>query len=357
MPGQGLKYLANRLVYDEYKRRLDARAVLEHYGAENLSEIPGRDGSTEIVHSCLLDRVEPHHRNGDQNPSAACNVDLKLYCCYSYWSGDLFHFIAKMERKDHLADILPVIGQFLDGATSTSEDILKELDSLLFHVESLSLDIPVYSPKVLEPWAYSHPYLREVRGISLQASSKLQIGYDPDANRIVFPHFWKGDLVGWQKRAIPEGYDYPPTSPNYPKYKNSTGFPKSTTLYNFDNVDVKEPVIVVESPMSVAKAVEFGFDNVVATFGAKVSKIQIDILRRFYGKIIVWFDDDPAGQAGERKILKGLQGFHDLFVVEPDAGKDLGDYTSAYEAAAKLDSAIPGWVRMAAYEQESRYGR
>ena len=129
----GLAHLTNQKLYEEYKRRLDARAVLEHYGAENLSEIPGRDGSTEIVHSCLLDRVEPHHRNGDQNPSAACNVDLKLYCCYSYWSGDLFHFIAKMERKDHLADILPVIGQFLDGATSTSEDILKELDSLLFH--------------------------------------------------------------------------------------------------------------------------------------------------------------------------------------------------------------------------------
>ena len=84
------------LMYEDYKRRLDARQVLEHYGADNCMEQMGRDGSTEIIHSCLLDRVEPHHRNGDQNPSAACNLDKKLYVCYNYWGGDLFHFIAKM---------------------------------------------------------------------------------------------------------------------------------------------------------------------------------------------------------------------------------------------------------------------
>lgn len=351
----GLAHFTNRKLYEEYKRRLDARAVLEHYGAENISEIPGRDGSVEVVHSCLLDRVEPHHRHGDQNPSAACNLDFKLYCCYSYWSGDLFHFIAKMERKDHLADILPIIGEFLEGATSSSEDFLEEVSRIMAGYDENPFDIPVYSPKVLEPWGYSHPYMREVRGISLQASSKLQIGYDPDTNRIVFPHFWEGNLVGWQKRAIPSGYDYPATVPDYPKYKNSTGFPKSTTLYNFDAINPDEPVIVVESPMSVAKAVELGIDNVIATFGAKVSKVQIHMLKRF-GKVIVWFDDDPAGQAGERKLLKGLDGFTDLLVVEPDSGKDLGDYTSAIEAAAKLDGAVKAFLRMAAYERESRYG-
>jgi len=351
----GLSHFTNRKLYEEYKRRLDARAVLEHYGAENISEIPGRDGSIEVVHSCLLDRVEPHHRHGDQNPSAACNLDFKLYCCYSYWSGDLFHFIAKMERKDHLADILPVIGEFLDEGTSSSEDFLSEVSRILGGVDLHPIDIPSYSPKVLEPWGYSHPYMREVRGIGLEASSKLQIGYDPDTNRIVFPHFWRGDLVGWQKRAIPSGYDYPATVPDYPKYKNSTGFPKSTTLYNFDSIDPNEPVIVVESPMSVAKAVELGFDNVIATFGAKVSKVQIEMLKDF-DRVVIWFDDDPAGQAGERKLLNGLWSHPNVRVVEPDSGKDLGDYTSATEAAAKLDGAIQASLRMAAHDLESRYG-
>lgn len=350
----GLSPLLNRTLYEDYKRRLDAREVLSHYGAENISEIPGRDGTTELIHSCLLDHVEPHHRHGDQNPSAACNVDLKLYCCYSYWSGDLFHFIAKMERKDYLTDILPIIGDFLSGATSTSEDFLGELNGILDRISIEPINLPSYSPKVLEPWSYSHPYLREMRGIDLDSSSKLQIGFDPADNRIVFPHYWKGSLVGWQKRAIPAGPGWPGTVPDYPKYKNSTSFPKSGTLYGFHLIDPAKPVIVVESPMSVAKSVALGIPNVVATFGSKVSKSQINLLKDF-DRVVIWFDDDPAGQSGERKLVTGLSGHPNVVVVEPDSGRDLGDCTSPDEVAAKLDAVTPAALRLAQYDIEARY--
>ena len=67
--------------YSEYLGRLDARAVLEHYGVENDHDETTDRGETEVIHSCLLDRVDRHHNNGDQNPSAACNLDRKLYVC------------------------------------------------------------------------------------------------------------------------------------------------------------------------------------------------------------------------------------------------------------------------------------
>jgi hypothetical protein len=117
-------------MYREYRRRLDVRAVLEHYGAENSYEQSGSDGTTEIIHSCLIDRVEPHHTNGDANPSAACNVDKKVYICYQWWGGDLFHLIAKMEGKESLADIVPILGQFLTGIAQEPDKVRAELDKI-----------------------------------------------------------------------------------------------------------------------------------------------------------------------------------------------------------------------------------
>lgn len=65
--------------YTEFRRRLDARAVLDHYGIENERDEQGKDDTTEVIHSCLLDRVEPHHNNGDQNPSACLAGDTTIH--------------------------------------------------------------------------------------------------------------------------------------------------------------------------------------------------------------------------------------------------------------------------------------
>lgn len=347
----GLKSLVSDSLYREYKRRLNVREVLAHYGAENCREMTGPDGTTEILHSCLLDRVEPHHLHGDRNPSACVNVEKKTFICYSYWGGDLFHLIMKMEGKEHLGDIIPVIGDFLEGATSTSEDFLSEIEGILSAESSYLIDIPEYSPKILEPWAYSHPYIRQ-RGISLDASSRLKIGYDQNSNRIVFPHFWEGKLVGWQQRAIPPGDLWPGTVPPMPKYKNSLGFPKSETLYGTEWLSPElGPVVVVESPMSVAKAHSLGVPNVVATFGAKVSQTQIDYLKGF-PQVVLWFDADYAGEMAERKVGKALYRHIGVKLVVAEDGKDLADYNSDNEIGAMIDSAVPAALVLSKWDKE-----
>jgi hypothetical protein len=347
----GLADLANRQLYEEYKKRLDARAVLEHYGAENCTETSGGEGTTEVIHSCLLDRVEPHHTHGDRNPSAACNLDKKLYTCYAGgWSGDLFHLIAKLEGKETLAEALPVIGSFLTGATVESAEALEDMcQRLLSLVEVGIADIPTYHERFLRPWSAIHPYLYEERGITIEAATKLQLGFDEQENRVVFPHFWKGKLVGWQKRVIPARTGWPGTFPDYPKYRNSGGFPKAETLYHFDRAVDYDHVIIVESPMSVARAVSLGLDNVIATFGAKVSDLQIRLIAESFRSAWVWFDHDPAGGAGERKLVEGLYRSIDVNVVTPDPGRDLGDATTETEVLTKLDAASPAVLRIGQY--------
>lgn len=346
----GLGFLADRNLYREYKRRLNARDVLDYYNAENCHETLGPDGTVEVVHSCLLDRVEPHHRNGDRNPSASINLSKKTFICYNYWGGDLFHLIMKMEKKNNLNEIIPLVGEFLDGSTSSDQDFLSEINAILAQQDSYSISLPEYSTKILDVWSFSHPYIRE-RGITLEASSKLQIGFDQTTNRIVFPHFWEGKFVGWQQRAIPEDPRWPGTVPPMPKYKNSTGFPKSETLYGVQWLNASGgSVIVVESPMSVAKAHSLGITNVIATFGAKVSQSQTDYLKQF-SEVIVWFDSDPAGLAAQSKILKDLYRHTSVKAVLPEKDKDLADYGSFQEIQAMIDGAVPAILVLSSWNK------
>lgn len=325
--------------YKTMRAMLDMRAVLEHYGAQNVSEAVSSDGTTELIHSCLLDRVEPHHRNGDANPSASLNVEKGLYVCYNYWGGDVLHLIAKLEGTD-LDGAVPAVTGLLSGSTKTTETFIEQLQRFFANYDrDTVIDLPSYSERVLDPWMVCHPYMYDERRVSLEAQAALRIGYDERENRIVFPHFWQGKLVGWQKRAIPGRPGWPGTVPANPKYRNSTNFPKSETLYGYDLACVTGgPVVVVESPMSVARALTHRIPGVVATFGAKVSPQQIRLLSDF-PKVTVWFDADGAGLAGQRKLVEGLYRQTQVMVVEPEVGRDLADYDTADEVVQRIELA------------------
>lgn len=330
-------------LYHSIRRRLDVRQVLEHYGAQNCTESVSDKGETWITHSCLLDRVEPHHSNGDAHPSAWVCVETGTYCCATYWTGGLFHLIQKLEGVADLEDIMPIVGKLLSGHKDTAE--IKQAIEKLFSQNVYSVEVPTYDERALKPWLKTHPYVLS-RGISHETCKLLHIGWDEKENRIVFPHWWEGKLVGWQKRAIPpippspiRPIAWPPTNPQFPKYRNSPGFPKSQTIYGYDWViGTCLPVTVVESPMSVAKAYELRLGHTVATFGAKVSKNQIQLLREF-PQVNVWFDDDSAGQSGCLKIVEGLHRLTQVRVVTPDKGRDLGDYNDVEEVCRKLEEA------------------
>ena len=356
MNAGALEQLSTKHLYREYLRRLDAQAVLDHYGAENATETRGSDGTIEVVHSCLLDREEPHHSHGDQKPSASCNLEKKVYNCFGYWGGTLLHLMMKMEHKGDLRGIVPMLTNFLGESTLTQDQFRDELYKL-FDIGGLyTIDLPSYSDRILLPWAKSHPYLREVRGISVEASTKLRIGYDPVDNRITFPVFWEGKLVGWQKRAIPRSPGkWPGTDPDWPKYRSSSGFPKKETFYNFP--DQRERVLVVESPFSVAKAVSLGLSvPTIASFGASFSDRQLDLLKDFR-EVTVWMDDGNAGEMAERRLVRKLHTHSKVYAVQPDIGKDLADYDTLEEVEAKIEDRIPAIFRIADYNKEINHGR
>lgn len=342
--------------YEEYKRRIDPQLVLDYYGAKNSSEI-----GDEVLHSCLIDQVDPHHTNGDANPSAQMNLRKKLYVCHSYGGGDVFWLIRTMEKKETFSEITPLLGKFLTGSTETKEDFMKELEGYFSSRQEIyEGPVPTYSERVLKQWSVTHPYLIKERGVSHEAATRLQVGYDHDDRRIVFPLFFKGRLVGWQKRAIPEGLGYPPTvsSGGYtPKYKNTPNFPKSRALYNYDMAVSRgrEEVLVVESPMSCLKAESLTDGNdilagTISTLGAKVSEQQAHYLRGFK-KVYIFFDGDSAGQKGARYLTERLYRHTDCEVVEAEEGKDLADYSTREEVLSLIERrSVPAFLQLAKWE-------
>lgn len=358
---KGFGSLVDRSNYHEYLRRIDVEAVLDYYGADNLY----RKGN-ELIHSCLLDRVDEHHQNGDANPSASMNVEDKVYNCYTYGGGDVFWLITKMEGKEHFHEIVPLLGQFLTGSTVDTATFLEELEKYLT-VTQPEESMPRYHERVLQRWALYHPYLKS-RGITKEAAQTLQLGYDEKSVRITIPHWVNGTLVGWQRRAIHDPR-WPQTQVELnakgeeldggriPKYKNSPNFPKDSTIYNLDRVirDGHSTVTVVESPMSVAKALSCGIENVVATFGAKVNQPQIDLLKGF-NQVAVWSDADQAGEYGSYKLMDGLYRHTMVTHVIPEDGKDMADYDrEGMMERMRLPNIEPAVLALA--RMEKRYGK
>jgi hypothetical protein len=253
---------------------------------------------------------------------------------------DLFHLIARLEGQS--ADPLATMNRFLTGATLEGSAFADELDKIFTASSTVPETLPTYDESVLGGFAHDHPYWSQ-RGITEEAKKTLRLGYDPREHRLVFPVFYRGELVGWQKRCTPESY------PQHPKYRSSFAFPKSAVLYNYDLACHYSQVVVVESPMSVAKAVSCGLPNVLATFGAKVSDAQIRLLDSF-ARVYIWFDDEAyAGQIGERKLAEGLYRRTDTWVVVPDEKRDMGDADLA-EMEHKISTAVPAALRLGFYD-------
>jgi DNA primase len=71
-----------------------------------------------------------------------------------------------------------------------------------------------------------------------------------------------------------------------------------------------------------------GFPHTVATLGAMVSEKQMKIIRKFFDSIIIFSDNDEAGEAMRRGIIEMCRGKDLSFASIPPGLKDPGEMTS-----------------------------
>jgi hypothetical protein len=166
----------------------------------------------------------------------------------------------------------------------------------------------------------------------------------------IWPHYWKGHLVGWQYRWHDWDHAHTKTPRWLPKWTNTTDFPKSTTLYNYDRaIKVNAPVIVCESLGTVGFVHTCGFPA-VAWFGSSPTEAQVRLLRRFSQGVIFAPDNDSNAEAAKiyakiKSAATYLQSFVPVFILDrvtPEDvgfeadGLDLNDYAKTDDPEAKL---------------------
>lgn len=148
-------------------------------------------------------------------------------------------------------------------------------------------------------------YLRG-RRVSEQSAIGLMLHYT--AGTIVFPYIEYGSIVYWQERDIlNKRFNFPD--------EVKTGLGKTDFLYNFDNVEPGEYVVVVES---IFNCISIG-DNCVATGGAIMEGKQLRKLAVLNPKLVVLApDSDHAGVLSLRaNYLKLRKDFDVAYCLPP----------------------------------------
>jgi DNA primase len=151
------------------------------------------------------------------------------------------------------------------------------------------------------------------RKLETSSWSKFSLGYSEKQDMVTVPvHSPDGMPVGFVGRSI-EGKEF----------KNTPGLPKAKTLFNLHRVKTADKVYVVESSFDAIRLDQIGFPA-IATLGANVSNIQIELLQKYFNNIIVIADNDEAGGNMKTKIIEKLGSR--VSVVKLDKQyKDIGD--------------------------------
>lgn len=139
------------------------------------------------------------------------------------------------------------------------------------------------------------------RGLSYDTLMRFEIGFSKTKNRIVIPvRNQQYKVVGLIGRAIESSQE--------PRYLYNKGFKRADVLFNIQNAKNYSEVIVVEGSVDAMKVHEAGFPNVVATLGAQVSKNQITLIKKYFDKVIIFSDNDDAGNAMRDAIIDLCRG-------------------------------------------------
>jgi 5S rRNA maturation endonuclease (ribonuclease M5) len=151
------------------------------------------------------------------------------------------------------------------------------------------------------------------RKIDQSSVNKFSLGFSDKRDMVTIPvHSPEGLPVGFVGRSI-EGKEF----------KNTPKLPKSKVLFNLHRIKSSRRVYVVESSFDAIRLDQVGMPA-VATLGANVSNIQVELLRKYFNDIIVIADNDEAGGNMKERLIERLGSR--VSVIQLDKKyKDIGD--------------------------------
>ena len=297
-------------------------AVKEHDIHQVLRAV-GINGVTRI-NSTWVDATCPFapwkHKHGtDRKPSFGVSFKEgeKSFChCFScHWNGSLAKLVADLEGYRGItfpALVHNLVDEeaFQTRIASWEETFASQDEQLMVYPNEIFTDCYECAWDVPE----ARDYLTTGRpfAISEEATRSLDLRFDPDQNRIVFPvRGREGELYGFTGRAIHPSIE--------PKVRDYFKLPKRHLILGCHRWTQGKPVVLVEGLFAYAHLVSLGveqFANVGAALGSVLTEEKANVLRSFFERVYVLFDPDDAGisgtwgpeKNGERDLKKGAVG-------------------------------------------------
>lgn len=284
-----------------------------------------RVGDTEISARCPV-HIKTTGK-ADRSPSWSMNASNGLWICYSCGArGTLSHLVSELTGE---ADSIVAVHEFLiqGGLTRMLNPITEEK-------KTVEVDWFTFSK-----FGIPSDELLASRNLDREAVRRYGIRWDTPTESWIIPIVSPfGELMGWQTKSKNRVLNYP------------VGVSKSVTLFGLDKADC-ETCVLVESPLDVVRIHSaIGGCCGVASFGAHISKTQVQLLSRHVNNLIVALDNDEAGISAAKKLKSNLPAFrHPVrwLNYQHTSAKDIGDMTDSeiYEAITKA-SVFPGWLHV-----------
>lgn len=233
----------------------------------------------------------PFHNN-HRTPAAEIDKQSGAFYCFSCQHvADLVEVVMEVTNRKYFESV-----RFIKGK-ETEENLLQTISSKLIEKpDYIAFDIPTIkrlheeamgSERAMSYYANRH--------ITKESVEKFGLGYSAKRDMVTIPvHAPDGMPVGFVGRSV-EGKDF----------KNTPKLPKSKVLFNLHRVKSANEVYVLESSFDVIRMDQVGMPA-VATLGANVSNVQIDLLKKNFNRINVIADNDEAGGNMVQRIQEKL---------------------------------------------------
>lgn len=264
----------------------------------------------------------PFHGN-HRTPAGEVDKTSGVFFCFScHHVTDLIELIMHTSGRTYFESVRYIKSKETDS--SLELEINKRLVQKPDYVQYDQVLIKRLNQQALESPRAMRYY--SGRLITEDSVRKFALGYSEKQDMVTIPvHSPDGIEVGFVGRSV-EGKDF----------KNTPGLPKSKVLFNLHRIKTANKVYVVESSFDAIRLDQCGFPA-VATLGANVSNIQIELLQKYFNDIIVIADNDEAGGNMKDRIVERLGSR--VTVIQLDKQyKDIGDMND--EAIKNLEASF-----------------
>lgn len=251
----------------------------------------------------------PYHGN-HRTPAGEIDKYSGFFYCFScHEVADPYEFIMHVSKRSYFEAARYIKSKEQEG--NIAQEVTGKLTEKPDYVPFDELLIQRLNKQATES-ARAMTYYNG-RRITESSVKKFGLGYSTNRDMVTIPvHSPDGIAVGFVGRSV-EGKEF----------KNTPKLPKSKVLFNLHRVKNSSKVYVVESSFDAIRLDQVGFPA-VATLGANVSNIQIELLRKYFNNIYVIADNDEAGGNMKERVVERLGSRVSVITLDKKY-KDIGE--------------------------------